>query len=625
MIESILGKDIASYVKRHRGLVICSLVLTAVSSLLVVIPAYLLQPFVDEGMRSGADVVSWKIPWLTFHSGSWLPVRTEKVVVENVSTNTFLFVLTCVAFVSVVLKSFTGYLSGLCSAAFANRAVRSVRIDLFKKFVSLPLSFYHHRKSGELIGRATADLTVMQARIASILTGLVQHPLTVVVFLCYLFLMNYKLTLLVFLMAPLVVGLIRLFGRKAKKHSRRVQDTTAALTSGYQEILLCIKVVHGFFRGEGEVRRFRGLAEDLYKKVMAWYRWNLGLGPLMDSTIFLTLPAVLIAGKIVFGHTLGELLSMFYAFSRVYAPVKNLAKVNTNLRTLQGATGRVFSIMRSVPEISERPGAKSLPRHRESIEFKGVNFGYHPGNLVLEDISFKIRAGEMVAFVGSTGAGKTTLLDLIPRYYDVASGSITIDGIDIRDVRLDSLRKQIGIVSQDILLFHDTIADNIRYGASEKCMEEVVAAAQAAHAHDFIMAMPAGYRTVVGDRGVLLSGGQRQRIAIARAILIDPAILILDEAASALDAESEKMVQEAIEMLQGSRTVLAAAHRLSTVMRSSRIYTLENGRIVESGTVKELLAKKGRFRQLYDLQYGGVTSIPPENDDMAPETVSSGL
>ncbi len=603
MLDLILGKNIASYIRRHRGLVFCSIVLTAVSSLFVVIPAYLLQPFVDEGMKIGSDPVAWKIPWITFHSESWLSwQRTNLTLVDGISPNSLLVLLTLVAFVSILFKSITIYLSGLSAAAFSNRAVKSLRIDLFNKFVSLPLGFYHDKKAGELVARSTADLTVMQTLIANVLIGLIEYPLTAFVFLCYLFLMNYKLTLLAFFVTPLIVVLIRLFGRKVKKHATKVQDSTAEVTSAYQETLLCLKVVLGFFMGKNEVKKFRELADHLYKTIMHWNQWQLGLGPIMDTSVFLILPVLLIVGKIYFHHTLGELIAMIYAFSRVYSPIKRLALVNNNLRTLQGATKRVFSIMETIPDIKEHPEAKALPRHSKSVEYKNVCFGYTPDNLILKDISFKVGAGEMAAFVGSTGAGKSTLLDLLPRFYDVTSGSIIIDGIDIRDVTIESLRKQIGIVSQEVILFHDTIANNIRYGNPEKTVEEIIAATGAAHVHNFIMTQPKNYETIVGDRGTLLSGGQRQRVAIARAILIDPAILLLDEAASALDAESEKLVQDAIENLLGRLTILIVAHRLSTIMRANRIFVMEEGRILESGTREELLKLNGRFRQLYDMQ-----------------------
>jgi len=604
MLDRILGKDIAFYVRAHRGLVFVSILLTAVSAIFVVVPAYLLQPFVDEGMKTGSDPVTWKIPWIVFDFQSGLSWhRTELVLVDGVSPNRLLILLTFVAFLSVLFKSITIYFSQLAAAAFSNRAIKSLRIDLFDKFISLPLGFYHKRKAGELISRATADLTVMQATIANILIGLVQNPLTALAFLIYLFIMNYKITLLVFFVGPVIVGLVRILGRKVKKHSTRVQDAISDVTSAYQESLLCLKVIQGFCMDEVESSKFRLLADRLYKKVMHFNRWLLAVGPMMDSTLFLVLPVVLIAGKVFFHHTLGELISMIYAFSRVYAPIKGLARVNAELRTLQGATERVFGIMKTIPEIENRPAAKILPRHAESIEFKGVSFSYEPGMPVLEDISFRIEKGEMVAFVGSTGAGKSTLLDLVSRFYDVTKGSITIDGIDIREVTLESLRKQISIVSQEILLFHDTISNNIKYGYPGRGMEEVIEAAKAAHAHDFIMDQSKGYDTIVGDRGTLLSGGQRQRIAIARAILTNPSILILDEAASALDAESDRLVQEAIERLRGGRTILVVAHRLSTIRKADRIYVLEDGKIVEYGTRAELMALNGRFRQLHDMQF----------------------
>jgi subfamily B ATP-binding cassette protein MsbA len=604
MFKSLLGDQIARYAKAHRRLIVWSLILSLLSSLFVVIPAYLLQPFVDKGMAMGSGPVTWKIPWVSFGQGglfSWH--RTELILLENVSPNHLLVVLTLVAFVAVFLNSVTGYLSKLAAVAFSNRVIRSLRVDLFRKFVSLPIGFYHKRKSGELVARATSDLTVMQGQISNVIIGLIEHPITAAVFLVFLFVKNFKLTLLLFIIGPLIMGLFRLFGRKVKKHAARVQDANAGVASAYQETILCLKVVHGFFQGDFEVEKFKALADQLYKRTLRWRYWHLGLSPMMDVAVFLVLPGVLIAGKVFFQHSLGEMVSMLYALSKVYQPAKHLSKVNNDLKTLQGATKKVFDILLTPLQIRDQAGAATLPRHKEWIEFREVHFGYGGEGTVLKDVSFRVRAGEMVAFVGSTGAGKSSLLSLIPRFYDVTTGGVIVDGWDVRDVTLQSLRRQIGMVHQETILFHDTIANNIRYGDPSRGMEDIISAARAAHAHEFILAQPKGYETVIGDQGTMLSGGQRQRIAIARAILVNPSMLLLDEAASALDAESEGHINEAIDALRKERTILVVAHRLSTILNADRIYVLEEGRIVESGPVETLLAQNGRFRQLYDMQF----------------------
>ena len=594
LLDKILGKEIAFYVKAHQSLVFISIILAGATAILSVIPILLVQPFVDEAMKTGLETSSFSLP-------IWS--QTEWILIDNISPNRLLILLSSLAFFSVLLKSITLYLGNLAAAAFSQRTINSLRVDLYEKLISLSLGFYHRRKTGELVSRAAADLSVMQTTIANVIIGLVQHPLTALAALTYLLIEDWRLTLLSFFIAPVFVGLIRLFGRKAKKHATRVQDATSHVTSAYQESLLCLKVIQGFCMDKRASLKFRELADHLYKKVMHYNRWFLAQGPMMEPTAWFAILAVFVIGRILFQPTLGELLGIFFAFHRLYTPTRNLARVNAELRTIQGATQRVFEIMETTPEITDRPDAKVLSKHDESIEFVGVSFSYVPGMPVLENLSFRVNKGEMVAIVGSTGAGKSTLLDLVLRFYDVTEGKITIDGIDIREVTLESLRGQISIVSQEVLLFHDTIANNIRYGCPKKNMEDVVAAAKSAHAHDFIMEQSQGYDTVVGDRGALLSGGQRQRIAIARAILTDPTILILDEAASALDAESEELVQEAIERLRGGRTIFVVAHRLSTVRKADRIYVLEGGRIVESGTQNELIALNGRFRQLHDKQF----------------------
>ena len=602
MFKKILGQDIAGYVKTHNRLIVLAIILTALSSLLVIVPVYLLQPFVDEGMKIASDPVEWRIPWVTFQSPLSFK-KTELVLVSDISPNRLLIILTAIAFISVILKSVTSYFGELTAVAFSNRSIREFRVDLAQKFISLPLAFYHRRKTGELIARATADLTVMQGNIGNVIIGLIRQPLTAIVFLIYLFFMNWRLTLITIVVTPIIVALVRTFGRKIKKHSARVQDATAEVTSSYHEILLLLKIIKGFCMGSYESERFRMLADNLYKKIMHWNRWRLGTGPMMDSTLFLTLPLILMIGKIYFNHTLGEIVAMLYAYAAAYKPIKELARINNKLKTLQGATKRLFDIMRTVPNIQDNPEAKHISKFKDIIEFSHVSFGYKPEKMILTDISFKVHAGETVAFVGPTGAGKSTLLDLLPRFYDVNKGSITIDGIDIRNATMESVRDQIAIVGQESLLFHDTIVNNINYNKGNYSREDIEKAASVAQAHSFIMNLPDGYETIVGDRGTLLSGGQRQRIAIARAILKDTAIMILDEPASALDPESELLIQEALENLFNKKTILIISHRLNAISKSHNIYVIDKGKIVESGTHNELIRANGKYKNLYDIQF----------------------
>ncbi|MBN1905956.1 MAG: ABC transporter ATP-binding protein [Deltaproteobacteria bacterium] len=615
MLDRLLGKEIAKYVRKYKLLMLCAILPACIAAILSVAPAEILPSFIDnmtkdmskdisEGVPQDNEPVPFTLKLPVWDKDASFPIKLKKIeIIEGKTPNSLLILLSLFIFISVIVRSFALYLSELAAAAFTNRAINDIRIDLYKKFTNLHLGFYHEYKIGELISRSTADLTLMQASISNIIIGFVQYPLTALFLLLSALKLNYKLTLVVMIVTPLIIAVTRLFGIKVKKHSARVQDATAQVTSAYQETLLCLKVVQGFCTFENHSGKFKKLTDFLYKKTMHWNRWVRGIGPIMDAIAFTVLPVILIAGKTYYNLTLGELVALFYALSRAYSPVKNLSRVSNEIKTLQGATERVFSIINTRPEIAEKENAVILPRHNSSIEFKDVCFSYKNSKPVLKNVSFRINAGEMVAFVGSTGAGKSTLMDLVPRFYDVKEGQILIDGIDIRDVTLESLRRQIGIVSQEVLLFHDTILNNINCTGSSVDTNSIIAAATSSHAHNFIMDQPKQYETIVGDRGSLLSGGQKQRISIARAILVNPSILLLDEVASALDAESEELIQKSIESLKGRCTIFAIAHRLSTIRNADRIFVLEKGEIVESGSHKELMDKNGRFRQLYDMQF----------------------
>ncbi len=607
MIEKILGKDIGKYVRKHKKLMICSIIPAIITSLLSLIPVIITQTFLDDGMMKSSiamsSAVSTEEETLGKSSSFVLKLLTDYNLIDNPTPTMIMIMSGIIIIISVFFISITTSISELAAAAYSNRAIKDIRIDLHKKFMSLHQGFYHKNKAGSLLSRSTVDLTVMQNSISSITIGLVQCPLLILCFTAFLLYKDYKLTLIVFAAVPVIFWLIRLFGRKLKKHSTRVQDANADVSTVYQETLLCLKLIQGLSIEENRSLKFQNAADFLYKKTMHWNRWLRGMGPMMDFTIIIVLSVILIVGILVFNHSIGSMIAMFMAFKGVYSPVKNLAKTHNELKTLQGATERVFGIINAEPEIKENPSAIVLPRHSKYIEFRKVYFSYNRDTPIVKDISFTINRGEMVAFVGSTGAGKSTLMDLIPRFYDPLEGSILVDGIDIRDVTLNSLRRQIGIVSQEVLLFHDTIYNNINCSSYDIDKKEIIEAAKAAHAHDFIMAQPNQYDTVVGDRGTLLSGGQKQRISIARAILTNPSILLLDEVASALDAESEELIQKSIESMKGKCTIFVIAHRLSTIRNADRIFVLEKGEIIESGTPEELMDINGRFRQLHDMQY----------------------
>ena len=601
MLDKILGKEIA---RKNKKILFWAVLFTLLFTIFSMFPLFIIKTFldfVDSGLNGNSDLVPFNIPWISVGEAGW--EITKKTIIDEIPRANFMGILLIIYAVSVAFKSCSEYIGGLFTATFTQRAIMAIRIDLFDKFMSLHQSFYHRYKIGALISRSSADLAILQSSISTISIGLIRDPLLTISYFVFIIYMDWKMTLIVSIAGPAIVGFTRLFGKKVKKHAVKMQDATAEVISSYQESLLCLKVIQGFCSEKNQSNKFRETVTQLYKKIMHWYRWQLGLSPMMETISHCVALLIIAAGYAIFHHTAGDLLTISYAFTRLYAPIKNLTKINNELNTLHGATERLFDIMKTPSEIKDKPGAIEISSPKESLEFKNVHFSYQTGNEVLKDVSFKIKAGEMIAFVGSTGAGKSTLIDLIPRFYDVTGGSISIDGTDVRDITLESLRKQIGIVNQEVLLFHDTIANNIRCGFPDIGMERIIEAAKKSHAHGFISSLPKGYETVVGDRGTLLSGGQKQRISIARAILMNKSILILDEVASALDAESEELIQKSIESLKGKCTIFAVAHRLSTIRNADRIFVLEKGKIIESGTHDELIRQNGRFSQLHHLQF----------------------
>jgi subfamily B ATP-binding cassette protein MsbA len=485
------------------------------------------------------------------------------------------------------------------------RVVADLRSSLYRQIQKQSLSFFTRHPTGILMSRITNDAGTLQGAVSDAVTTMFKDTFTLLGLIFVIFYRDWKLAVIAMLIFPLIIYPIAKFGKKMRSVATRTQITMGALTTLLHETISGTRIVKAFGMEEYENKRFSEENERFFKLNIKAVSINAAASPFMEFLGGIGIAAIILYGGfqvIEGGATPGTFFSFLTALIMLYEPVKRLTNMNNTIQ--QGIAGaqRVFSIIDMEPEIGDRPDAVALPKIARSIDIENVSFAYEE-TPVLKDIHLSIRAGEVVAFVGMSGGGKTTLVNLIPRFYDVAEGRIAIDGQDVRDVTVESLRGQIAMVTQQTILFNDTVRNNIAYGDIQRSEEEIVGAARAAHAHDFIMQLPQGYDTIIGEAGTKLSGGERQRISIARAILKDAPILILDEATSSLDTEAEIEVQKALDNLMAGRTTLIIAHRLSTIRNADRIIVLVNGRIVEEGTHEFLLAKRGEYYKLYCMQF----------------------
>lgn len=481
-----------------------------------------------------------------------------------------------------------------------------IRAAVFKKLQRLSVSFYDKNKTGTIMSYVTNDVNALQSAMVENTIEMITEGFILIGSVVAMIYLNWRLTLFTVCTFPVVLWFMEFFGKKIRKTGGRIQECTADITSVLQESVASARVIKSFVREDYEVDRFDVENRANFRANMKNAQLMATLTPVVELVAAIGVTMIIWYGgnNVINGTiTAGSLVAFLTYAVNISNPIKRLTRVIGNIQKALAAAQRVFMIIDMPEEIAESRDAKQLPEVSGKVEFKNVSFAYDDKGNVITDLSFSVKPGEVIAIVGPSGAGKSTIANLLPRFYDVNKGDIKIDGHSVREVTLDSLREQVGIVPQETMLFNGSVYNNILYGRLDATKEEIEAAAKAANAHDFIMQLTDGYETKLGDRGVNLSGGQRQRIAIARAILKNPRILILDEATSALDTESERVVQEALDRLMVGRTSFVIAHRLSTVKNADKILVLEKGNLVESGTHDELLALDGLYAHLYKIQY----------------------
>lgn len=521
-----------------------------------------------------------------------------------------LMVLPVVILAVAALKALFNYGQNYLMNYVGNQVVSDIREQLFLQLMRLPIRFHDANTSGRLVSRVINDVNMMTNAVAGVVKDLFQQGLTFVAMLGVIFYQNWKLAAVSLVVVPISMLTMVRMGKRLRKLATRGQERMGDMASTLQETLAGIRIVKAFGREDAEGKRFRRSNEAfLHMTMKAIQVSSLGSSHMEVIGVVGVAAIIWYGGFLVIEGTMtpGAFFSFLTAMFMAYTPIRRLSGANNSIQQALAAAERIFTVLDLESEHVQDQGRKELGRITRSLEFRGVTFhydGHEPA--ALHKIDLTIAVGEVVALVGSSGSGKTTVASLIPRFYEPTEGALLIDGQDVRDYTLQSLRRQIGIVSQDTMLFDETVKYNIAYGRPAATDDEIVEAAKAAYAHDFIMRLPEGYETIIGENGVKLSGGERQRLAIARAILRDPPILILDEATSSLDSESERIVQMALSNLMKNRTTLVIAHRLSTIQKADRIVVMERGSIVEIGSHQELLARNGVYKRLHAMQFQDV-------------------
>lgn len=583
------------FIKPYLGQFFLACACMAFSALFDGVTLTMIVPLADKVLTDKKIVIPNKLPeFLANFVG----------IINNTEPRVLLAYMAAGILALFFLKGLFGFLQSYFMSDIGQKVVRDIRSNLYAKLQTLSLDYFTLKRGGEMISRITNDVKLVENAVSYGSTDLIYQTLQVVIFTFLTFFIHFKLSLVSFVLLPLISYPIVKVGKVIRKLSKRSQERMADINSILYETIIGTRIVKAFNMEDYEVKKFNLVNHDYYKISMKSIKRLLLLSP--STELFGCLAGIfvfywggkeVIAGRLsfgVFGLFMGALLSLI-------RPFKKLSQVHALNQQAMAASERIYEMLDTLPTVTDNKNALELSRFKEKIVFEDVWFNYAELQ-ILKNINLEVKKGQMLALVGPSGTGKTTLVDLIPRFYDPKKGRILIDGIDIKDVTLKSLRRQVGIVTQETILFNDTIKANIAYGNPEASDKEVEEAAAQAYAHDFIRKLPLGYNTVIGDRGAKLSGGERQRIAIARALLKNPSILLLDEATSQLDSEAERIVQEALDRLIQGRTVFVVAHRLSTVKGAHRIMVLDKGTIVEQGTHNELIVRGGLYQRLYQMQ-----------------------
>jgi subfamily B ATP-binding cassette protein MsbA len=585
----------------HAPLLIAGVVLIAVMGLVEFLVAFAIRPALDIVLNPQSTVQKlelFRIPGTSHvvYLNSFVPSRIHHVWSVFAVAMLLLY----------LIKGLAEYFGSTLVQYVGLASITDLRNHVYDKVVQQPVGFFQKNPVGRVMSAVISDIEQMRSAFSDWMAELFRQLFSFVAFVLVLAIIDWRMALGSAILIPLVAWPVGKFGRRIRKSSEISRSRLADLSQILHETISGNRVVKAFGMEGFEIRKFREAARKLLRENMRWVRALAATSPLMDLLGAVVISMILLAarGEIKSGRlTLGLFGAFTYALFKAYEPIKRIGNVYQLFLQAIGISTQVFAFIDLPEEVLDDPGAKTMPRFAGSIEFDDASFAYDGGPLILRGIDLRVPSGAVVAIVGSSGAGKTTLVNLLPRFYSPTSGAIRIDGIDLRHVTLRSLREQMAIVTQETILFNDTVWNNLCYGRPAMPEEKVIAAAQAALAHDFIMEMPDGYQTMIGDRGQRLSGGQRQRLAIARALLKDAPILILDEATSELDSESELLVQNALNNLMTGRTVFVIAHRLSTIRRATTIAVLDNGMIRERGTHEELLVRGGLYARLYDIQF----------------------